>query len=286
LNPFLKFGYHLTAMTKYITFLLLSGITMLTGCTVRSYYLSPFNASSNPYQAKPLVSDSSKSATYLTGSLYRGSANYHSRDDVFSAQGGIQRGHTFKNIQASYGLNAFAGTYKVHAYDTMIPPFNPDDSYVNFPAINAGAGRNHYEGLALNGSINGVLPFGNGNEWRFVGVETVIGKEYGKYASFRKDLPDSAANAIYRDDRIGSWSVTSELIMNDHAGSSFGLKLAIGRSFYRTDVIGDAEKSYIQPSFFSFGIHYIRRKPVYYLKYNASDYSSGIQLGVNYRIGK
>ena len=51
---------------------LIACTVFLTGCFRQAYFLSPSHATSNFYHAKPLSSDSVKSATYIGGAFSAG----------------------------------------------------------------------------------------------------------------------------------------------------------------------------------------------------------------------
>ncbi|MEJ0080084.1 MAG: hypothetical protein WDM78_03765 [Puia sp.] len=49
----------------------------------------------------------------------------------------------------------------------------------------------------VSGGINIVNASGK-HEWRALGIEVTIQNEFGNYSDFRKSLPDSAANVIFK----------------------------------------------------------------------------------------
>jgi hypothetical protein len=259
---------------------------LFTGCVTRSYFLSPFNGNSNPYYAKPLMSDSLKSAVYATGVLTLGSANEDLSDEVSKFSLSLHRSHTFKYFQAYYGGSIAAGLYDVSHYKAdSFYNFSP---YVNVSAINSSAGTKYFSGASLHGGMNMVVPMSVRHEWRILGVEASLGREWGDYLDFRNKLPDSASDAIWKTDRYGTIGLTTEMAFKTTKGS-WGFKLARGISFYRTIELGEYDNNrqhYLRPSYFSAAFHVTRKKYTGFAQLNAGSYAANFQLGLNYRLGR
>ena len=163
--------YHLT---KY---LLIS--FLLSGCAIQQvYYVSPFNGNNTSYHAIPLKSDSVRSATYLSGAVYAGSANTHSADKVYALEGNIYNCNLFGKFQAYYGIDAVAGIYNVAVIDGTV--YHPIQ---NYRVINSMSGDQFFGGIGLQGGINVVVPFRR-VEWRAIGIEMSSHKEFGSFLLF------------------------------------------------------------------------------------------------------
>jgi hypothetical protein len=180
-------------------------IFTIPGCLPppRPYFLSPRNATNNSYKTIPLISDSIKTASYLSGMITEDGANDRLRDNVFALQTQYHRSHQFSLFQAFYGGGFSLGSYHIHSYPGDFGGINVDASY-----INQRAGSKFFGSCDLTGGVNVVMPFARGAEWRILGFETRINKEFGGYWQFRKGLPEHAANLIDKD----SWNTTFSLL--------------------------------------------------------------------------
>jgi hypothetical protein len=267
---------------------------VFSSCVRRAYYLSPFNGNANTYFAKPLLADSAKSATYVSATFTAGAANdeyytYDSAinrslsDNLHAFQFSFHRSHTAKFFQAYYGASFTTGRYEVTRYDSL----HYDSNYANADMSKVQTGNKYYAGAGLVGGINLVIPFRKRHEWRVIGVETSIGKEWGDYLDFRKSLPDSSASAITRNDHYGYVGLTSELVFKNRQ-NAFGVKWALGSSLFKTIEIGksDISSTYLVPLYFSATFQYSRPKFTAFLQLNKTNHAESIQLGSSYKLSK
>ena len=136
-------------------------------CTVSTPSFSTATAGQEmAYMAKPLSTDTTKSATYISGAVGLGSM-YDGDDRNTSGEISLHRSHAFKYGNLAYGAHGFLGTYKV----TKIDDFT---------------GRKTFHGYGFRGSANINLPFAY-SDWRVIGVEGAITCESGTYTSFKKE---------------------------------------------------------------------------------------------------
>src|SRR4029079_15802275 len=98
------------------------------------------------------------------------------------------------------------------------------NSNLNDSLINLHAGNNFFGSVGFVGGVDFVAPFDNGGEWRIVGVEDCWQQDFGKYLSFRKGLPDPAANIISRYDQYTTISLGTEVLLKTKRGA-MGYKL-------------------------------------------------------------
>jgi hypothetical protein len=281
---------------------LLSIALVFSSCTTRkAYFLSPFTGSSNAYYAKPLLADSVKSAIYVTAVYTTGNMNKaggtssyvddngtriysgtSATDPVHHFQLSFHRSHTTEYFQAYYGASISAGTYSISRYDSLYT-----NKIVNVDLINSQAGSKYFGGAALVGGINMVVPFKKTHEWRIIGVEASLGKEWGEYYEFRKNLPDSSANAVSKTDNYGSIGFTSEVVFK-RGKNNFGLKAAWGSSLFRTVELGksDWQETHILPVYFNFTMQYSRPKFTLFIKLNEATKAETAQFGASYKLSR
>src|SRR5450432_3183904 len=115
-------------MKKSLILLLSAASFFFSSCISTAYFYSPANASSVPYHAIPLKSDSLKGATYASSFFTLGGANDGWRDGVYAFQGRIHRSNNFGNFQAYHGANLSLGTYHIAEYDNVEHPYYPYDT--------------------------------------------------------------------------------------------------------------------------------------------------------------
>jgi hypothetical protein len=288
-------------MNRNFTLQLLPIIIVFTGCTRKAYFLSPLSSNSNTYYAKPLLADSARTAIYVTavyteGDMNAGSYSTHRTEDdgretytsnsisdkLQSFQLSFHRSHTSKHFQAYYGAGISTGTYTISRYDSL-----QSDKLVNVALINSQAGRKYFGGGSLAGGINLVIPFKKGYEWRAVGIEGNIGKEWGDYYKFRKNLPDSSANAVTRNNTYGSIGITSEVVFKK-GKNNFGFKIGYGTSLFRTIELGksDVRTTYVTPFYFTGTMQYSRPKFTIFIQVNEASHAESAQFGVSYKLSR
>jgi len=268
-------------MKKILTLNLLI-IIFFSSCITHAYYLSPFNANADPYHTIPLQSDSIKAATYTTGVFTAGGANDGWHDGIYAFQGGIHRSHNFGNFQAYYGANLSIGAYHVNEYYRSEHPYY-DSITFHIPATN-----NFFGAYGFNGGINAVLPFRNGGEWRVIGLETSVQKEFGNYLDFRKNLPDSAADIIFRKNVTGTIGLCTDIISRSRHGAEFGYKMAWGFTLNpQSDYSHTYSQNNVNPIvYFSQTWHLTKGNITGFVQLNLGSYAGNMQFGMNCKLGK
>jgi hypothetical protein len=142
-------------------FLILSA---LTGCYTRqAYYSSPFNGNNNVYQTIPMQCDSIKSASYINGTVFLGTANVDGTDHITAMHGSISQSRNFGRFQAYYGGNLTMGSYNMGQWDTSRSYRNsyggvdlPPSAFVK---LNEYSGGRYFGGVGFAGGMNLVTTF-------------------------------------------------------------------------------------------------------------------------------
>ncbi len=277
--------------------LLLTIFFALTGCyTQQAYYVSPFNGDSPGYHSIPLKADSLKSAFYINGAYFGGLANEGGRDAVRTFHTEIAGAHNIGSFQGWYGLGLSLGNYSVTRWDSSFynylghSPSSSARTATPFDAkiIDQNAGNKFFGGTGFSGGINGVLPT-NRSEWRFLGIETSLEREFGDYLQFRKQLPDSAATLIERSNFFGTLGFYTELLGKTRQGN-FGFRFAtgiiLGRSYNNLNIYDNQSKHNLRYSYTNFTFHYTLLRYTGYWQLDFATKASGSHFGLNYRIGK
>ncbi len=260
----------------YCPFLLL----FLSGCFESSYLYSPNNATSNPYHAIPLKSDSLKGATYISAIFNSGRANQDLRDGVYAFQARVHRSNNFGNFQAYYGANMSVGIYYMADYY----------DHHNFYDTAYHASNNFFGSYGFNGGFDAVVPTRHGGEWRVLGIETSVQKEFGNYYKFRKNLPDSAADVIFKKNVTGTVGIFTNIINRSRHGIEFGYKMSLGLMLNPESDYTHFYNPYniINPIvYFSHVLHFSKENVTGFVQFNFTNgYAANVQFGMNYRPGK
>jgi hypothetical protein len=269
-------------------------ISLFGSCVYRhAYYLSPLNSNSNPYHAIPMKYDSLRSAMYVNGVFSHGPANDQGADQVMAFQGSVHRSSNFSFFQAYYGANLTLGSYHVSEYQHFSDfyggygGFPINDSMNRIPSSN-----NFFGSYGISGGINIVathqhIRIYRHSEWRILGLETSLQKEFGKYSDFRDKLPDTAANIIFRKHFSAYLGLYTEWLWTNKHKTEFGFKMAIG-----TDLSpGNGYSNYLAPSIlplycFSIAYHVQKGHITGFIQGNFGSYAENIQFGLSYRLGR
>jgi len=234
------------------------------------------NGLNNHYITIPLQSDSLRSAYYVSAIISGGSANERGHDNCFSLQTHVSAANTFKNFQAYYGAGIALGDYKLNGYS------DGNRSLVNAQIINQYTGNKFFGAVGFNGGMNAVIPFSHGGEWRIIGIETSLCKEFGDYLAVRKQLPDSAASFINRKSFFGTLGGYTELVGKTNYGS-FSMKIntgaVLGKSYHDVTSIGNYW-------YFSFTLAATIKKWTPYIQANFAPKASHALFGANYSLGR
>lgn len=260
-------------------------LCFFSSCVSTAYFYSPGNASAVPYHAIPLRSDSLKGATYLSSIFTLGGANEGWRDGVYSFQERIHRSNNFGNFQTYYGANLSLGTYHIAEYSNVDRPYYPYDT-TNYHTY----ASNRFFGLyGFNGGINVVVPIKRGGEWRAIGLETSVQKEFGSYYDFRKNIVDSAADVVFRKNVTGTIGLYTDIIAKSRHGAEFGYKMSWGFMLNpESDYTHVYTQNAVNPvAYFSNTFHFSKENITGFVQVNLSNsYAGNIQFGINYKLGK
>jgi hypothetical protein len=242
-----------------------------------AYYSSPVNSLTNTYHTIPLQSDSSRSAYYINAAISSGSANDRAHDKVFSFQTSFSASNNFKNFQMYYGGGLVLGQYKFNHY---AGDYHSD--IIDFQALDQYAGNYFFGAVGFNAGMDVVVPFPLGGDWRLLGVETSLYKDFGNYFSVRKQLPDTAATFIARGNSLATIGFYSEIVDKTKYGS-FGVKCSagwmLGKDYHYVGGIGNY-------GYLNFTLAPTIRRWTPYLQANFATKAASAMAGVNYRIGK
>jgi hypothetical protein len=238
-----------------------------------------------------MKADSLKSAIYASIVFTTGSANDQGSDYLFVFQGSVHRSNNFGIFQAYYGANLSLGSYHVSDYYNV---HNLGYSYPYYQdTLNHIPNSNNFFGsYGVSGGINIVTthPHLNKNkhsEWRILGLETSLQKEFGQYADFRDKLPDSAADIIFRKHFSAYLGLYSEWLWTNRDQVEFGFKIAFGTDLFP----GSDYSNFYSPSIlplhcFSIAYHVKKDHFTGFIQTNFGTSASNIQFGVSYRLGK
>ena len=258
-------------------------LSLFTKCTTSSYYLNAFNGNHHYYHSMPLRSDSIKSASYFSGTIVWGDANYHDEVESFTAY--FHRTHSFGIVQTFYGADLSVGGYNVskqkYSRYGMI-----DTAHIS--TLNRMAGQKFFGGYGFDGGLNIAVPVGmKGAEWRIIGFETSLQEEFGSYLKFRRNIPDSFAYVNMNSSFFPTIGLTTEIILKSEM-SSFGYKIAIGTSLKRQDQnkisLNGIMKDGNNPFYFVQTFSCSFQSWTIYGQLNIASYSIFLQGGFNYNL--
>ena len=261
--------------------LALAILLLFSRCTYHAYYQSPFHANTETYHSLPLRSDSLRSASYISGVFTGGVANDNWRDGINSFTGSFYRAHVFNHFQAFYGADASLGYYRVAGYSGDKPAPGLDTAL-----INTASGHKFFGGYGVSMGGNLVIPFGRASELRAPGLSFTLRQEYGDYLSFRKSLPDSAANSIFRNSLVGVLAVSMEAAFKTGNGV-ISYKIQLGGDVInpRSHYAGNDSTNY-NMLFASQCLSVTVGQFTGFGQLNLGNHTASCQLGVNYRLGR
>jgi hypothetical protein len=239
------------------------------GCN-ETAYLSPLNSISHTYHTIPLNSDKLKGATYVNANLTTGGANLDLNDDVFCFNTGIDRSFNFGKFQAYCSGNLSLGNYQMNEKNQN-SYYYPEDTSTN----------KSFGAYGFNGAIDFVLPFDNGGEWRVLGLETSLQREFGNYLQFRKNFDDPNALIVQTSDWVNTLGIYTEFAWKAWDDGSFGFKIASGGTFVSSKNYVGLE-SYHTPGYFSITYRLTKDRTTGFLEMVTGTYAANLQLGVNY----
>jgi len=257
----------------------------------QAYFTSPLNGYANNYHPLPQVRDSAHTAVYAHAGFLTGTANVRHRDDVNAFRGSFTVAHHGKWWQAYYGGDLTLGSYNMGKWDsggytgsTPYPQAPPPVYSVGI--LNSHAGSHSFGGAGFHGGVNMVIPFRDG-EWRILGLETSLYREFGDYLSIRKQLPDTAATLIARNPFYGTLGLGSELVGSTMHGE-FGFRISLGRvlgyPYWNPDIYDNDSHSYLHYWYLTLSSHYTHERYTGYAQLNFAAKAFSLGFGLHYRL--
>ena len=273
---------------------------LLSGCVSQIYFQSPMHGHSSSYKARPMQIDSLTTANYLSGHVSFAGNNDRFHDVVLSGTASMHRTHTFKLLQAYYGLNLTAGNYRINPGSFDEYQQNPEkgytDTYKSRPPFSPG---NRFFGAGgATAGFNLQIPINNTHEkaeWRAIGAEFNYHREFGDYYPFRKQLSDTVGSFVERRDYHFTWSIFSEMLVRGRNKHIYGMKIAYVRNGLpiRTDLKKPqdidyylVQNDYLRAGYMSTTFHITQGKRTYSGQLNLGTKLILLQAGLNYRLGK
>jgi len=266
-------------------------ISLFSSCAYRQeYFLSPQNANSNPYHAIPMKADSLQSAMFVSAVFFNGEANDAGADHVFGFQGSFHRTNQFSIFQAYYGANFTLGSYQVTDYYNYGQGYgypNTYDTAIHIPGVGCFFGS-----YGVSGGINLVVTHQHRriyrhSEWRILGIETSLQKEFGKYADWRDKLPDTTANVIFRNHFSAYLGLYTEWLWTNKHKTEFGFKMSVGEDLNPGSHYTSYYAESILPLYsFSIAYHVTKARFTGFMQTNFGTYATNFQIGLSYRLGK
>jgi hypothetical protein len=266
---------------SFLRLLLLIAIIplLLTSCIEQQViFLSPYPNIQTSYNATPLLRDSMRVANYGSVGFTNGSSNDNLSDRLFIAHLKFHQSLLVgKNVQFFYGLQGSAGSYKVNWADYYSYPY-----YVDPVRLHALEGGRFTGSAGLLGGVSLVIPMGHRFEWKVIGVEGSVSKEFGDYQSFRENIPDSLVTMVDRKSLPGSVGGFTEFNFALKNKKSMGMKFGLGSGLTTLD----SKVQYynrINTMYYIMGYHFTIDRYTGYFQGRFGDYFAGFLCGVSYR---
>lgn len=219
-------------MNKIYAITLLAAMIFLSACSDHFYAPALYNNNSS-YQAKPMSTDSTKSANYITGGLGLGSG-IDLKDNTYIGQLSLDHANTFDNFNMAYGVFGFAGSYE----NTSIKQIEPQYFSTKF-----------FAGLGGKASVNFFVPLNDKMDFRIIGIDLSYSNEFGDYADFRKSVRTVDGFHTDINNNLFSGGLTSEIAWRGRNNPEihYAVKGYIGKTFGDHD-FNDYTNSYYNNS--------------------------------------
>jgi hypothetical protein len=276
--------------------LLLVCIAALSGCVPvreQAFYVSPLNGNAEDYHALPLVKDSAPMAIYARTAFYWGGANTRHNDHLDGWSFSGYAAHHFGHFQCYYGLDLSLGTYIVGTWDTSRTLWGllsarywvPPGSSAQLAPF---AGDKFYGSTSFSGGINAVMPMDRGGEWRYLGVETSLHREFGDYLAFRKQLPDSLVTQVVKSRFFGTLGLSSEIIGRTSYGE-WGFRIStggvLGSSYNHLNIYDSSSNAPLHAySYFDLSLHFTFGRLTGYIQMDNAVHATTGRVGVIFRM--
>jgi len=212
-------------MTKIkIVFISIMAVWLFNSCgtldkTPRTNQYGPALYQSDiAYMPKPLSSDSSHHANYISASLVEGNGadptNYN--DELARGELNFGQGFTSRNFNVAYDVFGTLGSYS-----NVTDLATNDAHYFNNKFFGAYGGRFSVNTYITSGRV----------DIRFFGFEMAFSHEFGDYANYRKLVTDSPYFYTNRRTELLTLGGTSEVVWHSHDPAiQFGFRVFLGKS--------------------------------------------------------
>ena len=275
-----------------LPFFLFAGC-LLPGCfhplPQQAYLTSPLNGFTNDYHPLPLLKDSAHTALYVQGAFLVGGAGIKLKDQVTAFRGSFTAAHHGRFWQACYGADLTLGNYVINKWDTgtTVNYLHPAPLY-NATILNSQAGGKFFGGAGFHGGANFAIPLG-ALEWRILGIETSLYREFGNYLAVRRKLPDTAASLIVRNPFYGTLGLNSGFVirtLNGEFGFGMSAGQVLGYPYSDPKIYDNASDSYLHYWYFSLSTHVTYKRYTVYLQDNFAAKAFSLGIGLHYRLGQ
>ena len=259
-------------MPKPFIFLLLLVVVLLTGCARNTYFVSPYNGNHSVYHPIRMQSDSLQSAWHVHAAVALGGANDQGADEWAAFHTGVSGSHNFGAFQGFYSLNVSAGNYKIEPWGNMTKDHN-----------------RFFGGTGFEGGLNVVTSFDK-SEWRILGVETSLQYEWGDYLRYREALPHNQVDLLVKSPIYATLGGYTELVTrtgNTIVGFRLAYGTVLGRHYKKRYLFYDNfDYDRLTYRYGNFTVHMGWGKYTGHLSALFATRANGLQLGMNYRLGK
>jgi hypothetical protein len=189
---------------------------LLTSCAINKEVISfngpAFYQNDISYQPKPISTDSSHFATYVSATAIDGQgANLN--DEVIAGQFNLGIAYTVRHFNLACGVFGAAGDFKNSTIPTDQPYYFDKKS---FGVTGGRASANYY---ITSGRV----------DIRIIGLEIAYSNEFGDYAAYRKAVNNQPDFYVNTRTKLVTWGWSSEVLWRGkNQDMQFGFRLFIG----------------------------------------------------------
>lgn len=271
--------------------------TSLAACfTVpqQAYYVSPLNGNAEDYHPQPLLCDSSTTGFYVRSAWFGGSANDLGNDRLSGWNLSVYAAHHAGHIQFFGGLDLSLGNYNVGKWDTSyqfpsilnLVQWAPPGQSQNLRPF---AGPKFFGSTGISGGVDFAVPFRSGGEWRVIGLETSLQREFGDYLSFRRQLPDSLVTLVVRNRLFGTLGASTEIIGRLGPEGEWGIRWAmggvLGPDYNHLHIYDNVSQQPLVYKYVDLSLHFSYSHFTLYFQLNSATKASTGHIGLVYRMG-
>jgi hypothetical protein len=244
----------------------------LAGCASTSIYQSPYTYTQNSYHVLPVSTDTKVTTNYF--SINHNLALINTDADFVSLMQ-VKWHQALKlgtSVQAYYGANFNAGLYfrSGGSYYIEQPELNQKDMFT------AAAGAT--------GGLVFTAPFSDRFEWRVVGIEGSVSKEFGRYMDFRNKSPDSLYYYSDKNSTPSTLGGFTELVFKARNGRlRFGYQFAAGSALHRIDSYYNPYDDFT-PYYINNTFQFTADRYTGYFQIRTGTYYGGVQVGFTTRL--